>query len=307
MYQRADREVTRTSNHLRGLCSQYLDEHPPSTNEAKIKFYEDLLKKGQIPEESLRHFSHLLENFKWALKEKAYHQDEMKREICENANMRKLLQIPGIGFTTSYALMARIGNINRFEKPSKLMSYMGFNPSMCDGGKDEGSHHASNYGHGYTKVLLNQAARAAYSKGDTNLSHWGYRPYKNGKHYNLIICAIARKMLEIVWHVLNDHPIPNREGEICMRTKVRDTLTVIPKEEIEKRGFKSYAKYAKSIVDETYKDVPEWTEAQQKAREARRLARRLATQARKSQKQALSRLKSRPSRRVTQPNTALSF
>ncbi len=74
----------------------------------------------------------LVETFEWALKEKECHQDEMRRHVCEDPNARKPLQIPGVGYTTAYSLMARIEDITRFEKPSRLASYMGFNPSMCD-------------------------------------------------------------------------------------------------------------------------------------------------------------------------------
>ncbi len=127
----------------------------------------------------------------------------------------------------------------------------------------------SHYGHGYTKALPVLAARSALSRTDTDLSRRGHRLLMRGKDYNQAVCAVARKMLHIVWHVLNDHPIP--------------------KEEIRARGFKNCSAYAKSIVGELYRNVPAWTEEQEKAREARRLARRLEAQARRVKKKALKR------------------
>ncbi len=156
----------------------------------------------------------------------------------------------------------------------------------------------SHYGHGYTKALPVLAARSALSRTDTDLSRRGHRLILRGKDYNQAVCAVARKMLHIVWHVLNDHPIPNWEDERCMCKKLEVMLSVLPKEEIRARGFKSCSAYAKSIVGELYRNVPAWTEGQEKAREDRRLE----AQARRAKKKALKRPSKKPSRPTGDPS-----
>ncbi len=289
LYCRADKDVTRIGNELWNLCCQHTDMLPDVAVRQKVSFYDGLVKGGNLPVESVRLVEHLTRSLEAAIGDKAFYQREMKRETLDDAEMLRLTTIPGVSFTTAYALMARIGTIDRFEAPEKLVAYIGVNPVLCESGEGSSPRRLSHYGHSYTKQLLTQSARVVLSRADTEISRWGRRLLAKGKHPNKVVSAVSRKMLHVVWHVLKGHPIPTREGEHMFRSKLQvSILPAFTKDELESRPefqdveSSAYSAFAAALAERLFAEAPDWTPEQKAARSARAEARRLTRKARKS-------------------------
>jgi transposase len=61
--------------------------------------------------------------------------DEMHQVIAQCREGRIMTSIPGIGLTQAATILAMIGNIANFERPTQLKSYFGWAPTLTQSGK----------------------------------------------------------------------------------------------------------------------------------------------------------------------------
>jgi len=116
-------------------------------------------------------------------------------------SMTYLMQLPGFGVITAMTVLAAIGEIQRFETPKHLASYSGLTPGLEQSG-------TKNRGKGITKegrkelrwALVEVAQRAV--KSDPLWTR-RFQELQKRMHRNQAIVAIARRLLELVWYVLN--------------------------------------------------------------------------------------------------------
>jgi transposase len=117
----------------------------------------------------------------------------------------RLDEIPGMGGQAAMALIAEIGlDMTRFPTPDALVSWAGLTPTARQSGPRKGR---GKKGHGntYAKRICVLAAYAA-ANTDTFLGErfrrLASRPGGGGR--KKAGCAVARSILVIVWHLLND-------------------------------------------------------------------------------------------------------
>lgn len=121
--------------------------------------------------------------------------------------------IPGIGKTIGAVILGEIGDIHRFDHPSKLVAFAGIDASVVQSGEFEGSSgHMSKRGSPYLRRALYQASMvAAVGKGkDPALSAFYQRKISEGKHHSTCLGAVARKLCYIIFAVLKE----NRSFEV---------------------------------------------------------------------------------------------
>ena len=112
-----------------------------------------------------------------------------------------LRSIPGIGVLSAAALVAFIGDINRFSTPDKLVAYIGLDARVHESGTSvHGKGYISKRGNKYLRYILFNAAFIARQY------HPGFKAYfekklKEGKHYFSAMCAIERKLIHLIWAV----------------------------------------------------------------------------------------------------------
>jgi len=132
--------------------------------------------------------------------------ERVEAAVASHPDAARLMQVLGIGPQVALALCAFIGEVKRFAESGKLVAYVGLNPSVCQSGKSQGSCAMSHYGRRDLKWLLIQAAQSAMVHGKAPMHQWARRKRAQGKSHNLVVCALARKMLVQVWHILMGHP-----------------------------------------------------------------------------------------------------
>ncbi|HEY7699158.1 MAG TPA: IS110 family transposase [Vicinamibacteria bacterium] len=117
----------------------------------------------------------------------------------------RLRSIPGIGPLTSTALVAFVGDVQRFPSGRHFASYLGLTPRERSSGKTRRLGAISKRGDPYLRKLLVQGARAVLwaaraRKEPGRLRSWALRIEKDRGH-NKAAVALANKLARIAWAV----------------------------------------------------------------------------------------------------------
>ena len=137
--------------------------------------------------------------------------------------VKALLALRGIDVLTGIGLVAEIGDINRFEHPRQLMSYLGLVPSEHSSGErvvrgsitKSGNAHARRllieaaWSYRFTPRIgrnaqcraesLPQALRDTAWKAQLRLNGRFTRLKARGMHHNKVVTAVARELSGFVW------------------------------------------------------------------------------------------------------------
>jgi len=122
--------------------------------------------------------------------------------------MLRCMNLLGIGKINAFALLAVIGDVKRFERPEKLVAYIGLNPGQRTSGNGKNIKLGiGKRGRGDMRHLLIQGAQAVMRMGSgTVLGKWGWKLFARKGNRNTAVAAVARKLLVQVWHLLSGNP-----------------------------------------------------------------------------------------------------
>ncbi len=121
--------------------------------------------------------------------------------VVDDQRARRLLTIPGIGLVTAASILAVVGDIARFDRPAKLVSYLGLDPRVRQSGDRPATHgHISRAGQAHARGLLCEAAHSAV-RSPSPLAGFHAR-LKARRGAGIAIVATARKLAVLVWHLL---------------------------------------------------------------------------------------------------------
>jgi len=111
------------------------------------------------------------------------------------------MTIPGVDMIVALAIVAAIGEPGRFDRPEKLVSYLGLNPSVRQSGPGPAYHgRITKQGRGHARGMLVEAAwAAARAPGPLRAFFLRVRA-RRGQHVAAV--ATARKLAVIIWYLL---------------------------------------------------------------------------------------------------------
>lgn len=113
--------------------------------------------------------------------------------------------IPGIGDVTGATILGEIGDINRFRSGAKLVAFAGIDASVSQSGAYECiNNHMSKRGSPYLKKALFRAAFVA-SNSDPVFKAYYQKKRMEGKHHNVAVGAVARKLCYTIYAVLKNN------------------------------------------------------------------------------------------------------
>ena len=113
--------------------------------------------------------------------------------------------IPGIALPTGAAILAEIGDVNRFESADKLVAYAGIDATVHQSGQFHGSQtHMSKRGSPYLRLALWQAASMAIHHNE-ELKAYYQRKRAEGKAHGTALGAVCRKLLIRIYVVLKEN------------------------------------------------------------------------------------------------------
>lgn len=120
-------------------------------------------------------------------------------------NIEYLVSIKGISDYIANIILSEIKDINRFSKKKQLTAFAGLDPSVKQSGnytRKQGNH-ISKRGSKYLRKQLYYAAKTAIIF-DPELKQYYLKKKAQGKHYNVIMIAVARKILMRIYAVLKE-------------------------------------------------------------------------------------------------------
>jgi transposase len=116
--------------------------------------------------------------------------------------MDPLMTIDGISTVSAAGILSAIGDIARFDSPKKLASYFGLVPSTYQSGDLKSFHgRITKQGRAEARWFLAESAEALIRTPSPLASLYSRVVKKKG--HNVAKIAVARKMAELIWHVLS--------------------------------------------------------------------------------------------------------
>ena len=153
------------------------------------------------------------------------------KEVCAEPLMLRCMKLLGIGVINAFALLAIIGDVRRFERPEKLVAYIGLNPGQRQSG------HGKNIklgvgkrGRADMRHLLIQGTQAILRMGKaTPLGQWGWKLFARKGNRNTAVAAVARKLVVQVWHLLSGNAPVMLEHNKSMAIKLQKLIVILGK------------------------------------------------------------------------------
>ena len=150
-------------------------------------------------------------------------------EMSAQPMMLRSMKVLGVGLINAFALLALIGEVRRFQRPEKLVAYIGLNPGQRQSGTGKniklgvGKRGRGDIGH-----LLIQGAQAVLRMGRaTALGQWGWKLFARKGNRNMAVAAVARKLLVQVWHMLSGNPPTALETDKSFTLKLHKLAVVL--------------------------------------------------------------------------------
>lgn len=131
----------------------------------------------------------------------------METQISELLDTIKtpITTIPGIGTVTGATILGEIGDTNRFSSGAKLVAYAGIDASISQSGEYEcTNNHMSKRGSPYLRTALFHAAFVA-ANSDPVFKAYYQKKRAEGKHHNVAVGAVARKLCYTIYAVLKNN------------------------------------------------------------------------------------------------------
>jgi transposase len=129
-----------------------------------------------------------------------------------------LKSIVGISIFSGMMILAEMADISRFPSPNKLASYAGLVPSTYQSSQTQYSGKITKQGNSYLRWILTQCVHASIKSRCSHKLKTFYLRLERKKGKQKAIVATARKMLTVIWHLLNKNEyyaykdIPSKNG-----------------------------------------------------------------------------------------------
>lgn len=172
----------------------------------------------------------------------------LARTALDDDAVALLMTIPGVGHLTALALVAVIGDVERFARPTKLVGYLGLDPKVRQSGERRArTGSISRQGAAHARGLLVEAAHAAV--GTPGPLRAFFLRLRGRRGQQKAIVAVARKLAVIAWHVLHRREAYRWQRATLVQTKRRElerTLGIPP----ARRGTRSGPSLAQRRAEE---------------------------------------------------------
>lgn len=128
-----------------------------------------------------------------------------------------LMSVPGVGVLTATALVAFVGDLDRFSSGRDLAAYLGLTPREHSSGNSRRLGRITKRGNSYLRMMLIHGARSALRAGSIaevpdDLRTWALAIQRR-RGFNVAAVALANKLTRVCWRVWRDQrPFERREA-----------------------------------------------------------------------------------------------
>lgn len=149
-------------------------------------------------------------------------------EEKSDSDITLLVTVPGVGLVSAAALKAEIGTVERFSTPERLASYAGLAPRLMQSGESRKTGRIVRRSNSHLRTTMYLVAQSCAIHGPEKLKEFHQR-VRGKKGYKVATIALARKLLVVMWKMLNEQQtfeMANRDGlaerkRRTMRTNLR--------------------------------------------------------------------------------------
>jgi len=128
---------------------------------------------------------------------------EKKIEKLTSSQGTKILSIIGIGKMTGGLILGELGDVHRFKDRNAVVAFAGLDPSVSESGRSRHHGHISKRGSSVLRDALYMSAMAARRYNPVCRALYD-RLKSRGKHHNVCMVAVARKLLLVTYSVLKN-------------------------------------------------------------------------------------------------------
>jgi transposase len=125
---------------------------------------------------------------------------EIAKLVDEEA-VRRVSTVPGVKEVSAASIIAEIGHPARFPGEKQIGAYAGLVPTVRQSAKRRWYDGISKHGSRWLRRTLTQCTLAAIKVRDSKLRTY-YLKIKSRRGHNIVITALARKLLVIIHHLL---------------------------------------------------------------------------------------------------------
>lgn len=257
-YRNALKDMTRISNRIWAFCSVHGMPLPKRKRDRKVSSVRGMADAMKISGLARFQIDDLLEEYEHALKRHDKYRSKIVSIVSTNSEMIRVMQSPGIGVITAFALVAFVEDVRRFATAKKLVAYIGANPRVNASGEDDGRSGVTSHGNKVLKGYFVQVGQSVCRRSTGHgVARWARSKMASGKPYNKVCMAVANKCITYAWHILMGHPAPNRENEALYRRKIRDLGYELGEDALKEMGYESNSAFVERIVAPLYAHIPE--------------------------------------------------
>jgi transposase len=124
----------------------------------------------------------------------------IKQKAGESEDAKLLMTIPGVGYFSALAILAEIGDINRFPSEEKLCAYAGLVPSLDQSGATRHLGHITREGSRLLRWILTECVWV-HLRYNTRLTRF-FRRTAERRGTQVAAVAMARKLLVAIYWML---------------------------------------------------------------------------------------------------------
>ncbi|EGE4656962.1 IS110 family transposase [Salmonella bongori] len=199
------RDRTALSNEIRGMLGEFGLVLPVGLPALRRALPEILSQQEQWDNRFIRLLCELAEELQ-ALDERLKRYDRRLKQLAqEEARIRRLQEVSGIGPVTASALVAAVGDAGQFKNGREMAAWLGLVPRQHSSGGKSRLGHISKRGDSYLRTLLIHGARAvlnACGHKEDRRSQW-LKSVAERRNRNVATVAMANKNARIAWAILS--------------------------------------------------------------------------------------------------------
>lgn len=128
---------------------------------------------------------------------------EIEKSTHLSPDIKRLMTIPGVGLVTASTICAEVGDFKNFKKPDNLSAFAGLVPRERSSGGKQRLGSITHAGSPYLRYVLIETALRIRDTEKTISLYSFYKRIKTKSGAMKARVALARKLLVIIWHMMN--------------------------------------------------------------------------------------------------------
>jgi transposase len=127
----------------------------------------------------------------------------LAERTADDAFVKKLLTLEGVGLITAVTLRAEIGRVDRFQNGKQLARFCGLTPRNVSSGQRQADAGLIRAGNPQLRAVLIELAQRLMWRGKKELSRWqtlAYQLQSRGKPRNVVVAAVANRWVRWLFH-----------------------------------------------------------------------------------------------------------